>query len=269
MRTWPWRGLFVLLAFCCAILCPSVSNAITIRDDLEEADYIELSTDSKWAAAGAYTSTSTCSTSGGTLIHPEWTITAGHCLNASAEFVLGADRNAPNVQVPVLGTERNPGYDGGDIGNGKDMGISQLAAPILEVTPVRLYRGSAERSNVATTIGYGRFGTGLTGDNQGGLNIRRAGQNVVDFYGAPIGASTKVMLTDFDNPNDPGDSRYGSAIPLDYEGGIAFFDSGSGWFMDFDGLTYLSPRSVSIRTIHSHQIRVTARCSGPRVHRRK
>ncbi len=40
-------------------LSPPSATAITIRDDVPEADYISLSADPKWDAAGAYTATST------------------------------------------------------------------------------------------------------------------------------------------------------------------------------------------------------------------
>ncbi len=146
----------------------------------------------------------------------------------------------PDVQVPVIGTTRHSGYNGNNIANGRDIGLSQLASPILSVTPARVYRGSSERFHLMTAIGYGRFGTGLTGDNQGGANIRRAGQNYVEAYGTAIEVSNQMMLTDFDNPNNAGDNVLGSPVPVDFESGIAFYDSGSGWFMDIGGITYLT-----------------------------
>ena len=212
---------------------------ITIRHDKDDADYVALSTDPKWAAAGVYTSTSTCAGSGGTLIHPEWVITAGHCLNSSAAFRLGATRGNPDVSVDVSSTTRHPMYSSGNIANGKDLGLSNLSAPILSVTPMRLYRFAGEIGQEITVVGYGRTGTGLSGQTGSGLGIRRAGTNRVDAFGGIIGASSQVLITDFDNPNNPSDSFSGPSTPLEYEHGIALYDSGSGWFADIGGTTYL------------------------------
>ena len=217
-----------------------LAQAITIRDDKTEDQYIDLSADPRWASAGVYTSTSTCFASGGTLIHPEWAITAGHCLNGSADFVLGADRSNPDMQVDILSTSRHNQYSGGDIANGKDLAVTQLAEPILDVTPMRLYRGNSETSFNTVFVGYGQFGTGLTGDNMGGTGIRRAAENKIDLFGPAAGFSNGVILTDFDNPNNPSNSVFGSVTPLPLEGTVAFYDSGSGWFIETGGVTYLA-----------------------------
>ena len=195
------RGIvgFTLLT---ALMAPTSLDAITIRHDKTEAEYIALSTDPRWATAGVFTSSSTCSTSGGTLIHPEWVITAAHCANANTEFRLGATRNTADISAPVAERFLNPDYSGtGDITSGDDLALMRLAAPILDVTPMRMYRLLAGEIGMTTTvIGYGRFGTGLSGDNMGGAGRRRAGQNVIDSYGSIVGASNQIAVTDFDNP---------------------------------------------------------------------
>ena len=227
-----------LALFPSLVFLPAPTVGITIRDDVPEANYIALASESKWAAAGVYTSSSTCSTSGGTLIHPEWAITAGHCANGTTDFVLGADRSIPDEQVSLDSSTRHIDFDGSNIANGNDLALSHLSAPILSVTPARLYRQAQEAFQTTTVIGYGRFGTGLTGDNQGGANIRRAGQNRIDGFGGLIGVSSQMIITDFDSP-DGNDNTTGPATALDFESGIAFFDSGSGWFSDINGITYL------------------------------
>ncbi|MEM8679442.1 MAG: trypsin-like serine protease, partial [Planctomycetota bacterium] len=183
-------------------------------------------------------------TSGGTLIHPEWVITAAHCANANTEFRLGETRANFDVSVPVAERFRHPEYSNtSDVTSGHDLALMRLDAPILDVTPVRMYRLlSGELTRTATVVGYGRFGTGLSGDNMGGTAVRRAGQNVMDIYGSFVGASNQIVLTDFDNPNDPSDNSIGagSATPLDFENGISLYDSGSGWFVEIDGRTHLA-----------------------------
>ena len=110
---------------------------------------------------------------------------------------------------------------------------------MLDVTPARRYRQAGERTNTATILGYGYTGTGLTGQTSEGLGTRRASQNVVDFFGALYGWSPTIMLTDFDNPDNPADSQFGSSTPLATEGAVALWDSGGAWFMNFDGVEYL------------------------------
>ena len=44
-----------------------------------------------------------------------------------------------------------------------------------------------------------------------------------------------LLFADFDNPDNPADSRWGSATPLDLEYQTAGGDSGGGWFLNYEG----------------------------------
>ncbi len=217
-----------------AIWMTSPANAITIRHDVPESAYISLSEDPRYGAAGLMKADSFCSTSGATLIHPEWLLGAAHCtppqLNRDMQFYLGPNAAEATRQVAADNWFRHPSYTG-DLLAGNDFSLMHLSEPILDVTPVRLYRGSSERTNNMTIVGYGRSGTGLTGDVSA-AGTKRAGENRVDVANA-------TMRIDFDNPDNPADSTLGPSTPLPLEFGVAFFDSGSPWFMEFDGLTYL------------------------------
>ena len=70
--------------------------------------------------------------------------------------------------------------------------------------------------------------------------VKRAAENHVDKLGNASGWSTKALLTDFDNPSDPSDSRYGSFTPLSLEGNVDSGDIGGPWFQTIDGTTYLT-----------------------------
>jgi hypothetical protein len=153
--------------------------------------------------------------------------------------MLGESEANADVRVFADIWFKHPSFNG-DVTQGKDFGLVHLTEPLLDITPVRLYRGNLELGNQTTFVGYGRRGTGLTGDTQP-YGFRRGGTNVVDVFGpsANPGWSVNVMLTDFDNPLNPGDSIWGSAVPLPMESQVAFYDSGSPWYMELGGLNYV------------------------------
>jgi hypothetical protein len=88
---------------------------------------------------------------------------------------------------------------------------------------------------VATFVGFGLNGTGLTGyrtlDAQ-----KRAFQNMVD---GDFGSPAVLLGCDFDNPHNTADNWWGQATPLALEGCVAPGDSGGGVFLAVEGTTYL------------------------------
>ena len=225
------RWVALLGIFAATTLQPISIWSSTIRDDQPDSGYLSLGADPAYAAVGSLLINGAINGSG-TLIAPGWVLTAAHLLDAatSGTFTING------VAYTSTGFFKNPGWNGSSY-NGSDIGLVRLSSSLDAIPPAMFYTGTAESGQVGTYVGYGFTGTGLTGYQTALGTQKRAFQNVID---GNFGNPSIVLGSDFDNPNNPADSGFGSSIPLLLEGNVAPGDSGGGVFITIGSQAYLT-----------------------------
>jgi len=203
---------------------PSSTRGSTIRDDVPDSEYTDLAANAAYDAVGTFVDTGGY-TGCGILIAPDWVLTAGHVTDIASSGTFTVDGNSYSANQLVT----DPAWTG-NVFAGGDFGLAHLSTPVTSVTPVMLYTGSAEFGQVATWVGYGFTGTGLTGYQTSLGNQKRAFQNTIDRN---FGNPSVLIGSSFENP-----LTFANAQPL--EGCVAPGDSGGGVFISIDSQDYLA-----------------------------
>lgn len=231
-----FQPIMVAAAACALLAAAETADAGVIRDDVADSFYTALAGQSQFDSVGliTYTTSSGGFLCSGTLVASGWVLTAAHCADDPTTSNMTFTTQTDTV-VSAHATYLPDTWVGDPI-DGNDIALVQLSEAVTGIDPALIwapdppYLDTVPFFQSVTFVGYGTTGDGLTGATQPAGTLR-AGENAIDGY-IPGFDDGMVLVSDFDNPNDPLDSLLGSEIPLDLEYSVAPGDSGGGVFYE-------------------------------------
>ena len=147
----------------------------------------------------------------GTLIAPQWVLTAGHVVGTSTQSTFHVNTNyydsGQTYQADSWYTPASWDYN---LEAGNDIALIHLSQPVTGVTPMQMYSGTGNGDihQVDKIVGFGVVGDGYPGDPRYFTGYKHAGQNYIDghlWQGTPFQVNN-IMTTRMDVA--PWDSKY-------------------------------------------------------------
>lgn len=228
------------IAGLCATLFAGASQAATIRHDVSQAAYQLIADDypsvgqvTAYAGSGAWSGS-------GTLVAGRWMITAAHVLDDARAVSFDIGGRTYNATGWYLA----PGWNGNLLG-GNDIAVVKFGTSIAAetgITPMTRFRGTSVLGRRAVFVGFGRTGTGITGDTAPYTGVKLGHRNRIDASGRYLtdsSAGDRILLADFDSPAG-NTNLLGSATPEAREGIIAPGDSGGAVILNVNGSARLA-----------------------------
>jgi hypothetical protein len=193
---------------------PQADRAIVRRHDQPDSLYVQLARKYLSLAHMNLPTPQGAADGEGTLIAPRWVLTAAH---VTAEMMAGHRITIGETDYAVDSIVRHPDWNDGP----HDLTLLRLAKPVEGIPPARLYREAAELNRVVVLVGYGDFGTGLSGPEGNDRQVRGATNRVdeaTDFWlKFAFDPPGHPRITPLEGVSGPGDS-----------GGPAFLDDQRG-----------------------------------------
>ncbi|MEI7970527.1 MAG: trypsin-like serine protease [Betaproteobacteria bacterium] len=231
-----------------AVLGLAVSPAGAVVDG--EVDPNAL--DSPWAGVGSVSVGA--GTFSGTLIAPNYVLTAAHVVGkrAPAEITFNLNYGGDLThRIRVEAVHVRPGYRGVvgyQPGGENDLAVLRLSEPVPAGVPIYgSYTDDLPQGSIVTFVGYGSGGMGAVGATEGARpEVKRVGTNVADCFAFTMGPENCAMpdlvgngpkaiyLFDFDPPVTQPGQRPNGRLPVG-EATLAGGDSGSPTFVYVQG----------------------------------
>jgi len=229
MQRRTWTIIAILLLVVGVFTAPA--RAIVVRDVEDDSLYRTLGSSAPYDSVGRFTGTTTKSEflASGTLVAPEWVLTAAHVVDSAKTLSFSIGGQTYEVDRKIV----YPGWNG-DLWSGNDLGLVHLVKAVDNITPAQLYTGSGELNRTDTVVGFGKTGSGDSGDTKSD-GLKRGAQNVISQI-----ENKRLLVADFDNPLPAGAAPLGYTHALPLEGLIAPGDSGGGLFITTSTGTYLA-----------------------------